>query len=1079
MISFDKAYNREVFSGFLREFLPDDTIFIEKKIVIEKSFKEFKNITIIGSNKRLKDLYIIEIEHNFSESSRSLITREIFRFLSKNLYSNVLVISFNQKEPNFRFSLILSDIEWKNEKSVKKVFSNPKRLSFVLGLNCKVHTPKKQLLSLGKVEDFNDLFNRFDIEVVSEEFYENYKNLYENLVNHLDKDKNFNSFSKKYNIDINLLSKKLLGQITFCYFLQKKGWLGAKKNEEFFKGSSNFLRERFNEIIKQKKNYFNNFLEYLFYDGLNNDNQIDNFYNENLKCKIPFLNGGLFEPINNYDWKAENLDIPNSIFSNNDKNGILDIFDLFNFTVDENQTIESDLAVDPEMLGKVYERLIDEALKKKYRPFYTHREVVNYMCTISLIKFLENKFVDKLQFNDFEILLKDVSDYFLLGNNEEKTPLKKSYIKYLDLIDKELTEILICDPAIGSGAFPVAMMNLVTNIREYISVLSNNKKSRFEIKYNFIKNSIHGVDIDPSAVEIAKLRMWLSLIIEEINLKKISALPNLQYRIVQGDSLVESYSNFYFRYDLEDSGQGNLLEDDSIKSNFKDLIKNQDEFYKSVYASKKTKLREKIKLQMEKIVFSVIDKDGGKEQNKKILKEKFSKSLNTNNFHNFFPWRLVFANVFFLKKGFDIVIGNPPYTESRSENFSIEKKQLYLKEIKNKWNSDKYISKGSDLMTYFFPLSVELLNNFGINILITSNSWLSTNYGKNLQNFLLDKSYTQEVIDSDFRYFPKGKGPDVNTIISILSKNNKNTFNELKYLKIKDRFNNLDSFELQNKKNIYVKKFKYNDLKLRTFKWCLLFDSEDWLIDIFKQLQLNKKPENYSIGQGLNLSKDYIVDLEIINKLKLSKKSLIPFSSKETYYSTNISNKFLIDKNKCSKEELQKLKKEKIKAFDLNLTSKSPPKLFLPRGVSDKHYCTMNLNSSYTDSSVEIYFNKEFKNYDERIINFWAFLNSSLLKLYREISGRKSLGGGLLKAEATDLSNIQIYHEFGEFEQIKKIFNIYQNKEVENVEDTLNDPNFLKLDNVVFKFFDIEKYSNKIRDLLLKKVNLREKKSIT
>ena len=157
----------------------------------------------------------------------------------------------------------------------------------------------------------------------------------------------------------------------------------------------------------------------------------------------------------------------------------------------------------------------------------------------------------------------------------------------MDEIDKELATILICDPAIGSGEFPVAMMNLVTNIREFISIKLKNKKSRFEIKYNFIKNSIHGVDIDPSAVEIAKLRMWLSLIIEEVNLKKISALPNLQYRIVQGDSLVESYSNFYFRYDLNNSGQGNLLEDDNIQSNFKELIKNQDEFYKSIYASKK------------------------------------------------------------------------------------------------------------------------------------------------------------------------------------------------------------------------------------------------------------------------------------------------------------------------------------------------------------------------------------------------------------------------------------------------------------------------------------------------------------
>ena len=173
------------------------------------------------------------------------------------------------------------------------------------------------------------------------------------------------------------------------------------------------------------------------------------------------------------------------------------------------------------------------------------------------------------------------------------------------------------------------------------------------------------------------------------------------------------------------------------------------------------------------------------------------------------------------------------------------------------------------------------------------------------------------------------------------------------------------------------------------------------------------------------------------------------------------------------------LKKENIKTFDPNITSKSPPKLYLPRGVSDKHYCTLNLNSSFTDSSVEIYFNKEFENYNERLMNFWAFLNSSLLKLYREISGRKSLGGGLLKAEATDLSIIQIYHEFKEYDKIKKIFEIYKNKEVENIQDTLNDPNFIKLDDIVLKFFKIEKYANKLREHLIKKVNLREKKSTT
>ena len=1079
MISFDAAYSRNLFVGFLRDFLPDDTEFLEQNISVETSFKDINKITVIGKNKGLNNLTIIEIDHNFSENSRSAQTREIFRFLSKNLYSNVLLITFNKKEEVYRFSLVLSDLEWKNEKTVKKVFSNPKRLSFILGLNSKIYTPKSQLINLGKVKNFSDLHSRFDIEVVSEEFYEKYKNLYEKLVGYFEKDKNFNNFSKKYKVNINLLSKKILGQITFCYFLQKKGWLGANKNEDFYKGSKNFLREKFNDVIKEKKNYFNDFLEYLFYDGLNNDKNIENFFNVNLNCKIPFLNGGLFEPLNDYKWKEENLNIPNTLFSNENGDGILDVFELFNFTVDENQSIESDLAVDPEMLGKVYERLIDEALKKKYRPFYTHREVVNYMCTISLIKFLEKKFSNNLSFNDFEKLLIDTSNFILTGEKIKKDKNDDKYNKFLNELDNELSQILICDPAIGSGAFPVAMMNLITNIREFISVNLGQNKSRYELKYNFIKNSIHGVDIDTSAVEIAKLRLWLSLIIEEINIKKTSALPNLQYRIVQGDSLVESYSNFYFRYDLENIEQRSLLEDDNIQEEFKDLIKNQDEFYKSIYTSKKNKLKEKIKSQMEKIVFSTIEKDGGKKDKKNLLKEKFSKSLETNNYHNFFHWRLVFANVFFTKKGFDIIIGNPPYTESRSKDFDEDKKKLYLKEIKNKWNDEKMITKGSDLMTYFFPLSVELLNDFGINTLITSNSWLSTNYGKNLQNFLIEKTHMQEIVDSDFRYFPKGKGPDVNTIISILSLKKNNLNQDLKYIKIKDRFNSLDSFELQNRKNIYVKKFNYDDHKLKTFKWGLLFDSENWLIDIFKDLQLSKKPEYYSIGQGLNLSKEFIVERNDVERLNLDKKILIPFSSKETLYSCYHSNNFLINKKNCSKKDIKVLEIEKIKTFDPSSTSKKPPKLFLPRGVSDKHYCTLNLNDSFTDSAVDIYFNKEFGNYEERLLNFWVFLNSSIFKLYRELSGRKSLGGGLLKAEATDLINLNIYHELKNFKKIDKLFQIFKEKEVENIEDTLNNKDYLDLDDIVMNHLKISKYSEKIRKLLLDKVNLRHKKSTT
>lgn len=1080
MIDLKQNYIQINFLNFLKDFLPKDFKSKNFELNLDDNNSYFKKATLLGSVESLKNLTIIEIERIKPEKNRVKITKELFKFLEIHGFKNALVITYSEVEDHYRLSLITSELVWASESKVKKIFSNPKRLSFLLGPEAKIQTAQKQLFKLGEVKDFKDLFDRFNVEIVSEEFYEEYKKLYELLCKYFEKDKDFKQFSIKSKLDISLLSKKILGQVTFCYFLQKKGWLGANKNEDFFKGSKNFLREKFNETIKNKKNYFNDFLEYLFYDGLNNDENINNYFNENLKCKIPFLNGGLFEPINNYDWKNKNLKIPNSLFSNNDKNGILDIFDLFNFTIDENQSNDAELAVDPEMLGKVYERLIDEALKKKYRPFYTHREVVNYMCTISLIKYLQNKFIDKLNFNEIEQLFDDSNNYLYSIKKEKENDDKKNYLNFLDKIDLELENILICDPAIGSGAFPVAMMNLVTNLREFISNKLKHNISRYEIKYNFIKNSIHGVDIDNSAVEIAKLRMWLSLIIEEVSIKKTSTLPNLQYRIVQGDSLVESYANFYFRYDLNKIGQGNLLQDeDYLEKEFKSLIKNQDEFYKSIYSSKKNKLKEKIKSQMENIVFSAIENSGEKEKKRELLKSKFSKSLINNNYHNFFPWRLVFANVFFKKDGFDIIIGNPPYTESRSKDFDEDKKKLYLQEIKNKWHKTDIITKGSDLMTYFFPLSLELMNGSGVNTLITSNSWLSTNYGKKLQSFLLESSHTEEIIDSDFRYFPKGKGPDVNTVISIIQKKKKPNNHLLKYIKIKDRFNNLDSFELQNKDNIQIKKFQYLDKKLNSFKWGLLFECDNWLIDIFEKLQKNKKESNYSIGQGLNLSKNCIIGEEQVDQLKINKKYLIPFTSKEISYSTSYGQKYLLDKNLCSKDIKDKAKKLKIELFDFSKTTKEPPKLFLPRGVADKHYCTLNTNNSFTDSAVDIYFNKEFNDYEERLLNFWVFLNSSIFKLYRELSGRKSLGGGLLKAEATDLVNFEIYHELNNFKKIDKLFQKFKEKEVRNIEDTLNDKDYIILDNIVMEHLNITKHADKIRNLLINRINLRHKKSTT
>ena len=250
MTNFSEKYDRKKFQTFLKQFLPKDFIETNDELEIDKANNYFQKATLLGSVKSLEGLVIIEVERKKSEKSRITITKELFKFLELYGYSKVLVITFSEKESHYRFSLIKSDLNWTSETKVKKEFSNPKRLSFLLGVGSKVHTATKHLIEQGKIKDFNDLYGRFNIEIVNDEFYEHYKNLFLNLTKKLDKDKEFSNFAKKINLETNHFAKKLLGQIIFCYFLQKKGWLGVDKNKSFGTGDDSFLRNKFEKYNK-------------------------------------------------------------------------------------------------------------------------------------------------------------------------------------------------------------------------------------------------------------------------------------------------------------------------------------------------------------------------------------------------------------------------------------------------------------------------------------------------------------------------------------------------------------------------------------------------------------------------------------------------------------------------------------------------------------------------------------------------------------------------------------------------------------------------------------------------------------
>ena len=707
MFDFSENYNKENFEKFLDYILPyeklSDTIKINNNQLL-------KSITKIGQIKFEESIPVFEVEHLSKNDPRVELTNNLFNILNKFSISKALVIFYCEDSRKYRFSLIESSLIWTSEINVKRKFSHPKRLSFLLGEGTKIHTPYNQFKK--KIVNYEDLKKRFDKEVVTEEFFENYKRLFFELLEKFKKDKIFLSFLEKINLDINLFVKKLMGQIIFCYFLEKKGWLGANKDQKLENGDINFFRNNFDKCEKENKNFYNDFLEYLFYEGLNKKNP-DNFC-KFLNFKIPYLNGGLFENLKNYDWKKENIKIDNEIFSNNKKNGILDIFDLYNFTVDESSDLDVEIAIDPEMLGKVFEALISENLKKKKGIYYTDRTVVTHMCRETIVSFLYFKFNKKIKQRDLFALFFIANESRYLSHDN----LPPSIKKYCKTIDYFLKKIKICDPAVGSGAFPVVMLSEICKARSLLQSKSIKKNKMITLKKNFIENSLFAVDIDISSIEIAKLRLWLSLIVEEKNYNDEIILPNLDFKIIEANSL-KTYPIDIFSV-----------------AKFREISSSCRKYFKETDSKQKEKLKEHI--------------------------NKFISDMKNNDQ---FDFRLLFFELFYetdeSKKGFDIVIANPPYIGEKENKDT-------LAEIK-KGELNKYYQGKMDYFYFFFHQGLNLLKSNGMLCFITTNYFITASGARNLRNDFFERSSILKLINfKEYKIFKTAKGQ--HNLITLLKK---------------------------------------------------------------------------------------------------------------------------------------------------------------------------------------------------------------------------------------------------------------------------------------------------------------------
>ncbi len=701
------------------------------------------------------------------ERARTALRNFVAHHLKARDEKDAALVAFvSPTEQTWRFSFVKMEYATAvGESGRVSVYTNltpARRSSYLVGEGESSHTAQSRFVALLQETTANptldDIADAFSVETVTKEFFTQYFGLFRSLKaaieNITTKDKAVRDEFKVKRVSAEDFAKKLLGQIVFLYFLQKKGWLGVPRGAEWGSGPRDFLRLLARGEHVKFGNFFDEVLEPLFYDTLATDRGTEAWC-ARFKTRIPFLNGGLFEPLGQYDWKNTALKLPNEIFFNTEQSsdgdtgtGILDVFDRYNFTVNESEPLEQEVAIDPEMLGKVFENLIEENLRKGAGAFYTPREIVHYMCQEALISYLhravnegegvavvpQKASQDRL-FGDaapvqgvlaVPVSREDLAALVHLGDQaahyeaafkagttsyekKDRPRLPKPVEAHAKKIDQALRDIAVCDPAIGSGAFPVGMMTEIVRARLALNpyFMGESERTAYRFKRHAIHNCLYGVDIDRGAVEIAKLRLWLSLVVDEEDTKEIRPLPNLDFKIVAGNSLL----SFPFQ-----------------SHGLSDIEKLKAEYFDEAEHDHKASLKERIEARIE---------------------AHLANSQKSLGYSVDFDYRLFFSEVFRQKGGFDVVIANPPYLSA------IEFKKYYPKEEREALNRLFQTAHGTyDIYILFIEKGVELLRPAGTLSFINPNKYLAAKYAVALREFLLREVRLERLVDvSGIRVF--------------------------------------------------------------------------------------------------------------------------------------------------------------------------------------------------------------------------------------------------------------------------------------------------------------------------------------
>lgn len=735
-------FNFNQWIDVLREIFPVVDLFSQGHPISHSLIKNGGQVgTIRLDDGRSLAIYTFEVNDNVLIDRNRKGLREIAaKTIDQSITHGALAFYYSKNISDYRLTFIAKQSSFNENGELINSETAPKRYTFLLGENepCRTATDRMyELISKKKNSSIYlaDVMEAFSVERLNKEFFNGYKAQYTKFLKLLS--------DTKQNRDY---VKKLLGRLVFLQFLQKKGWMGVPASRSDWKGGDkNYLS---NLITRYEGNdrLLSDVLEVLFFNTLNEKRKgdiADILLGDNIK--IPYLNGGLFDK-DKID--ALDIDFPYSYFKE-----LMDFFSMYNFTIDENDPEDSEIGIDPEMLGHIFENLLED--NKDKGAFYTPKEIVQYMCRQSVIQYLkthtESEFhpaVESL------ISSKKVND--ILQD-------KENALKIYGL----LKSIKVCDPAIGSGAFPMGILNVLFHARQLLYGFTQDKHtfSHAEVKREIIQENIFGVDIEQGAVDIARLRFWLALVVDE---EIPQPLPNLDYKITCGNSILHRFSldspidNVFIEYNKNISENEKMslskykekvyqytnTSDHKKKNEFKVIIEEvKNAFRSSLFnreLSKASKIRTIIRDLEAPILFGdrrKEEKDKLKELKKVLLKIEEENELIKNNkiYENSFEWRFEFPallddNGNFI--GFDIIIGNPPYVKESTD-----------KNAFNGLKNNPYYQGKMDLWYFFACFGIDMLKPMGHLCFIATNNWVTNDGASILRNKVINDTQIIQLID--------------------------------------------------------------------------------------------------------------------------------------------------------------------------------------------------------------------------------------------------------------------------------------------------------------------------------------------